>query len=264
MKEEFVIDSEYPRYFAVLNGLRRRIAENLPIEPSMRILDLATGYGYFAIETALRYPDTAVVGIDITRSGVANAADRISRQRLADRVKVLQMDATRLGLADNGFDAVINFLGLEDIHMTCGRDGVARTFAEASRVLRPNGHFCFVVMPPEQMETEAQRLEGSVFSYICGCKWLSLTQYCGELETHGFTSPATFAYRTGKKLTARQAREEIKFACENVPVTYGVAAASFEEAWERYGKSIEKHGLGHYSKVVLFLSKKSPGAVIRS
>jgi hypothetical protein len=62
-------------------------------------------------------------------------------------------------------------------------------------------------------------------------------------------------YCAGTKLTPEQAKTESKFACEFAPKIYGVKAASFEEVWNRYGMRIEKHGLGHYSKVVLMIAR---------
>ena len=167
MTEKYITDRGYPQYFSTLNGLRGRILQNLPIEPDMRILDLATGYGFLAIETAMRYPDVTILGIDLVRSDVETAKTRAERYGLSKRIRFFQMDATQLAFSCNSFDGVVNFLGLEDIHMTRGKEGVGRTFSEVSRILRPGGFFCFVAMPPDEMETEAQRLEVSAFEYAC-------------------------------------------------------------------------------------------------
>ena len=52
MEEEHVSDEEYPTYFTRLRGLRRSVAASLPLEHSMKILDIATGSAYFAMELA--------------------------------------------------------------------------------------------------------------------------------------------------------------------------------------------------------------------
>jgi ubiquinone/menaquinone biosynthesis C-methylase UbiE len=256
MKESYVSDEEYPGYLATLNGLRGRIAEDLPIKSGMKVLDLACGYGFFAIAVAERYADVSIVGIDLTQSDVDNAVARVAKHGFSERVRFLQMDGTELVFPNDSFDCVVNFLGLEDIYMTRGRDGVARTFSEVYQVLRPGGSFSFAVMPPQEMETEAQRLEVAVFDYVCGCKWLSVSEYTRLLKDCGFTTPTLSSYRTSKKLTTKQAREEIKFACGNVPATFGIPSASFDDVWSKFGPSVEKQGLGHYSKVVVFISKK--------
>ena len=53
---------------------------------------------------------------------------------------------------------------------------------------------------------------------------------------------------------------EIRFASENVPRVYGVDARSYEETWARFGEDIERNGMGHYSKVVLFVARKASEA----
>ena len=63
-------------------------------------------------------------------------------------------------------------------------------------------------------------------------------------------------FMTGKKLTVEQAKEEIEYACENVPAIYSRPARGFDEAWERFGDSITEHGMGHYSMLELFVTRK--------
>lgn len=256
MVEGYLSDDEYPRFFEQLNGLRRRIVADLPIEPGMRILDLATGYGYFAMTVARQVAGVKIVGIDLSRSDVCKAHRNSRKGGLTSCIKIVQMDATSMGFRNGSFDVVVNFLGLEDIHMTRGRGGVQRTFMEASRVLKSRGDFCFVTMPPEEMDSQAQKLETAVFSYTCGATWLSLGEYKRMLAEAGFELTRKASYYTGKKLTPKQAREYIGFACENVPKIYGVRTSSFEKVWQRFGKDIDNYGLGYYSKVVLCRARK--------
>jgi SAM-dependent methyltransferase len=160
---------------------------------------------------------------------------------------VERRDATALGLPPESFDAVANFLGLEDVAMTRGRDGVQRAFLEASRVLRPGGVLSAVLMTPDLAQTQAQQTEIALFSYLCGATWYPMGQYRSMLGRAGFEVHAVLELRTGRKLTPRQAEQEIRFACENVPELYGVAVHSFDEVWDRFGESIRRHGMGHYS-----------------
>lgn len=111
-------------------------------------------------------------------------------------------------------------------------------------------------MPPEELETEAQRIEVALFSYICDATWLSTRKYEEMLEKAKFRLERKKSYCTGKKLTSEQAKAEIKYACKWVPKIYGIKTPSFEDIWERFGPDIGRHGLGHYSKVVLMLAKK--------
>jgi ubiquinone/menaquinone biosynthesis C-methylase UbiE len=257
MIEDYVPDSQYPAYFRTLEGLRSRIVGDLPLASGRRVLDLATGYGFFAVEIARCLETIEVVGVDISQTDTIRARQYIETQRLDYRVSVVQADATqRMPFADQSFDTVVNFLGLEDIHMTRGKTGVEKSFVEVKRILKAGGLFCFVVMPPEMMETDAQKLEVALFSFICDATWLSYVEYTTLLTNAGLRLVDSRAYYTCKKLTPAQSREEILFACEHVPLIYDKAVPTFDEVWQRFGEAIEQHGLGHYSKVVLMIARK--------
>ena len=166
MIEQYVSDQEFQTCYETLNGLRSRIVRDLPLKPRMHILDLATGYGYFAIEVAKFDKSSKIKGIDISLNSIETARKNIDREGLKEQIEILNMDATKMSFKNEEFDMVINFTGLEDIHMTSGKQGVTKTFLEVSRVLKPGSYFCYVVMPPEEMETNAQKIAVALFSYI--------------------------------------------------------------------------------------------------
>jgi ubiquinone/menaquinone biosynthesis C-methylase UbiE len=257
LSEEYVSNPEYETYYATLSNLRRRIIASLPLRSGLHVLDLGTGEGFFAIEAARWCRNIHITGIDISQPAIRHARKNLKRENLQDRVAIMEMDATKMSFVDGEFDMAINFTGLEDIHMTRGREGVQQTFLEVSRVLRPESHFSIAVMPPEEMETEAQRIEVALFSYICDATWLSLQEYCEMLAQSNFSIIRREVYYTGKKLTPEQAKAEIRFACKNDPKIYGVETPSFDEIWAEFGAAIEDHGLGHYSKVVSILARKT-------
>nr|KXH76517.1 MAG: hypothetical protein AM324_04770 [Candidatus Thorarchaeota archaeon SMTZ1-83] len=255
--EEYVSNCEYETYYGKLNNLRSTIAASLPISSAMRILDVATGEGFFAIEVAKYYRNLKITGVDISRSSVRNAKKNVKREGLGERVEIVEAETTRMNFERAEFDMAINFTGLEDIHMTRGRVGVQETFFEVNRVLKPKSHFCLVVMPPEEMETEAEKIEVALFSYICDATWFTLREYEEMLEKAEFRVVSVRKHYTGKKLTPQQAKSEIRFACKNVPRTYGIETPSFQEIWAKFGETIREHGLGHYSKVVSVVAQKS-------
>jgi ubiquinone/menaquinone biosynthesis C-methylase UbiE len=256
MIEEYISNSEFQTCYEKLYGLRSKIARDLPLKPNTHILDLATGSGFFAIEVAKLDTTLRIMGIDISRSDIRNARKNIKRQGLNDRIQILDMDATKMRFPPEQFDMAVNFTGLEDIHMTRGKVGIQKTFLEVSRVLKPKSFFCFVVMPPEEMETEAQNIEVALFSYICDATWLVAKEYEEFLQQANFRLIRKKSYYTGKKLTPKQAKAEIRFACKTDPKIYGIQTPPFEEIWAKFGQNIEKHGLGHYSKVVLMIAQK--------
>jgi ubiquinone/menaquinone biosynthesis C-methylase UbiE len=256
IEEIYISDEEYRDYYVKLDNLRSRIAQDLPLVSHMSILDLATGYAYFAIEVAKLESSVVITGSDISVQGVFKAQKNIEQCGLADRINLVAMDATRMAFLENGFDMVVNFTGLEDIHMTRGKEGVLKTFLEVNRVLKPDAYFCLVVMPVDEMETQAQKIEVALYSYICNATWLTRQEYITMLERAGFDLIQEKQYRTGKKLTSEQACSEIRYACENVPEIYGISTPSFEDIWGKFGKDIDENGVGHMSKVLLMIAHK--------
>lgn len=249
--EVFVSDEEYPTYFVKLEGVRGKVAEEL--ELSGDVLDIATGSAYYVMALARKHPGVHVTAIDI--AGLDTARGNVDEAGLSSRVTLMEMDATSLLFRDNSLDHVVNFPGLEDIHMTRGRVGVEKAFIEAHRV-KPGGSFSFAAMPSDEAETMAQRNEIEVFSWIYDATWLTRAQYMDLISGSGLAFVCSKVFRTGKKLNAEQAREEMRFACENVPALYGRSARGFDEAWERFGDSITEHGRGHYSRLEFFVTRK--------
>jgi ubiquinone/menaquinone biosynthesis C-methylase UbiE len=255
LAEIFITDREYPTYFSTLGGLREKVAESLPFSQG-NILDVAAGSGYFSASLAKVRPKTLITAIDIGSFDAAKAV--VDKSGVAGRVSFLKMDATKMDFPANHFDHAINFLGLEDIHMTRGRKGVEDTFREVRRVIKPGGTFSFTVMPADKAETPAQALEVEVFSYICDATWLKEAEYTRIAESRGLVIQSKKVFRTGKKLTLDQARKEIEFATANVPRRFKRNARSFDDAWGKYKDKVKVNGLGHYSRVELLVTRKPP------
>ena len=117
MIEKYVSDDEYSTYFSNLNGLRTAIVKDLPIKINQRILDLATGYGYYAIELLKLNNTLEITGIDISENDILNARKNIKELKLGDQIEIIQMDATNMDFSNQEFHMVVNFLGLEDIYL---------------------------------------------------------------------------------------------------------------------------------------------------
>lgn len=122
-----VMQHEYRR-------IGRQIARMLPL--GGRILDLGTGPGYVAIETARCLGGRAeVVGLDLSEAMLTIAAGNAREDGLHDRIAWASGDAGRMPFADREFDFVVSNGSLHH-----WRDPVA-VFAEIARVLRPDGGY---------------------------------------------------------------------------------------------------------------------------
>jgi ubiquinone/menaquinone biosynthesis C-methylase UbiE len=255
-EEVFVPEKEYSDYLAGLGGLRERMVATIPLEPRMHVLDTATGAAQFAISLAKRDPTLKITAIDISERAIRSAERRIKEKWLDPSVIAIKMDATHLDYQNGTFGVVTNFMGLDDIHSTRGPQGVRQAVHEVARVLKPRGYYCFTIIPPEESETQAQRLECDVYSYACGLTWLPAIRYQEYLRGAGFTLLKREVFYTGKKLQASLAMQQIGSAIDNAD-THDVDTIPLDEVWKRYCRDIEKEGLGHCSRAVLMIARKN-------
>jgi SAM-dependent methyltransferase len=108
-----------------------RLLDAVGAQPSVRLLDIATGPGYGAAMAAERGAD--VVGMDFSAAMVEEAAGRFAG------IEFREGDAEALPFADESFEAIIsNFGFLHFAHPD-------HALAEACRVLRRGGRFAFTV-----------------------------------------------------------------------------------------------------------------------
>ena len=255
-EENFLSDAEYPDYILGLGGLRSRVVGAIPFEPRMRVLDGAAGSAQFAIELAKRDPTLKIVAIDVSERTVRSAERRIREKWLDSSVTTLTMDSTHLDFQSSTFGLATNFMGLDDIHTTRGPQGVRQSIQEVARVLKPRGFFCFTIIPPEEAETHAQRLECEAYSYACGATWLPAIKYQEFLRGAGFTLLKKETFYTGKKLNAEQAMQQLGEAIEKAK-THNVETIPLDEVWKRFGAEITKNGLGHCSRSTLMIARKN-------
>jgi demethylmenaquinone methyltransferase/2-methoxy-6-polyprenyl-1,4-benzoquinol methylase len=114
---------------------RRFLVRRLRFFQTYRLLDLATGTGDVALESARCHPAIMVTGLDFAAPMLQAARPKIIRAGLADRIRLLQGDALNLPFPDGHFDAVTVAFGIRNM------PDRARVFAEVQRVLVPGGGF---------------------------------------------------------------------------------------------------------------------------
>lgn len=109
------------------------------LEPGELVVDVACGTGTTAIEAAGRVsPGGQVVGVDLSDRMVEAARSRARQERCAN-TRFERMDAERLELPDDSFDAALCVLGLMYV------PDPGRAIAEMRRVLRPGGRMVLAV-----------------------------------------------------------------------------------------------------------------------
>jgi len=252
MSSKYLMDEEYKTYWFKLEGMRKAVSEDLGLTARMTILDVGTGWGLFAIEMAKLLKKGDIVGIDIASKDTNMARKLVRDAKVADIVQILRMDSTKLSFPDNHFHLAISFLGMRDIYMTRGKKGVKSATKEMIRVTKPDGKIALCITPPEDMETEDQRIAVEIEGKVFGAKSLPKKFYTDIFRDNNVVLRETRAYYTNK-LTTNQAIIELKEGIEIARKVYGKDVPDFEDVWDRYGEKIEAFGYGMYSKTVMLL-----------
>jgi malonyl-CoA O-methyltransferase len=135
----------YDASAAVQAEIRTRLLERLDIvrlQPTA-VLDLGAGTGHASRDLKRRYPSAQVVAVDASLPMLRESAHQ---QRFLRRFASVCADAHRLPLRSQSFDLVLSNLLIEWCH---DPDAV---FAEAARVLRPQGLFTFTTVGPDTLK----------------------------------------------------------------------------------------------------------------
>ncbi|MDQ3782337.1 MAG: methyltransferase domain-containing protein [Actinomycetota bacterium] len=113
-------------------ALTRRLLDLLGLEPSERLVDVASGIGTSSLLAAQEY-GVQVHGVDLSEANVKLATGAAVATDLTDRATFHHGDAEALPLPDGGWDAVICECAL------CTFPDKATAIREMARVLRPGG-----------------------------------------------------------------------------------------------------------------------------
>lgn len=131
----------------------------LSASPPSRILDLGTGSGALALGLARTYPESRVIGVDLSEPALALAGENATAVGLAERVQFLRSDWFADLPADAPFDLIVAnppYLSKEETAettpevrefeptsaLTSGDDGTSdlkRIIAQAPKFLNPGG-----------------------------------------------------------------------------------------------------------------------------
>ena len=141
-----------PRYDFLnhLLSLRRDVAwrrftvKKMKFFNTFRFLDVATGTCDLAIETALRFPEIQVVGLDFVDRMMALGREKVEGRKLSSRIKMMTGDALHIPSPDNSFDAAGIAFGIRNI------PDKTRSLQEMMRVVVPGGQVLVLEMTSPQ------------------------------------------------------------------------------------------------------------------
>ena len=262
---QYFTDREYERAFFEFDNIRGKIADKMrqhsPLEGG-NILDFLSGHGLLSAEMAIRFPKSRILGIGLSNDVETWKQLRNSMkypQEIWSNFHYLLSDSTRIPLRSSSCDMVVNFLGLEDLNMTCGWSGVEQAISEIDRVTKRDA--LIQLSTVEYGKTPEEVLAEEIWNTIgLNAVFQKMEDYVQRFEEVSIHPTENLKFEHKRKMTAKQAREELRFACEEAPrifSTFDVKALKFDELWEKFGERIEKYGVAYWPQIlVMILVKK--------
>jgi ubiquinone/menaquinone biosynthesis C-methylase UbiE len=261
VEAQYLSDREYQTIFQTFCSFRKEISSLLidfGLLESRKILDLTAGHGYmsFTIRELGYKNDIYPVGLTNDLYSFKQVISRIYHSSM--NIQYLVMDTTKLGFEDESIDFIVNFLGLEDINMTRGHEGVCQSLSEACRVLRKGGIFEIAIL--QRSSEPSDDLNWRLWESIgLNAIFHPPDFYIQNIEEKGLKLQKKLLLKSFKKMTAKQAREEILFACEKAPQIFkefNVQVRAFDDVWAEFGSEIGQYGLGFYPNILVLIFKK--------
>ena len=264
---KFMTKKEYDYSFTHFFGLRGKIAKSLipfGLTSGINILDILAGHGFFSYEIAkiIKEGKITAIGLQNDIDSFLSFSKELKNGKQKKKLELIDyklMDVTKLEFPDNTFDFVTNFLGLEDVNMTRGLEGVKQALRECARVLKTSGilqiTLCLEGDEPDQIiAKEVTDLIGHQAIFH------PKEFYLKELKKNNIEIIDEKWFYSKRKMTAEQAKEELAFACDETPKyfkKYNIKTITFDELWNRFGKKIEKYGVAFYSQLLILIGKKA-------
>lgn len=107
----------------------------LDLGPGMRLLEVGVGTG---LSLPILPKNIHITGIDLSEKMLSYARKRLEKEKLADNVDLLKMDATSLEFPDNSFDRVLAAYFISTV------PDPIKVVEEMKRVCRPGGYLVFL------------------------------------------------------------------------------------------------------------------------
>ena len=178
--EFFTVRDEWEQFGLTnhIGGIKttQQLIEWCGIASGQYVLDVGCETGYAACLLAKEY-HVDVAAIDITPTVLEEARKRVAREKVGDKVKVIEADAHALPFPSDTFDAVI----AESELIFCEK---AKVSSEVYRVLKPGGVFgdneaTSRMPPPTQLRPLASKFIGADVEILQEAEWRAIYEGAG-------------------------------------------------------------------------------------
>jgi len=186
-------------------GVQRWATAQTPSLTEGQHLDVACGYATFLAQLGWRFPTARLVGLNIDFDGPhALARPLLAEARVT--AALVQADARRVPFAEGTFGSASCFLGLQDIKIGFGEEGVRDAVAEAVRVLSPGGVLVLLdEFPFERFDALLDELPVTVFDRrerALDVRWdRQVAEWAISLYAEGWVAQARVADQVAQEQT---------------------------------------------------------------
>lgn len=117
---------------------RKKAIKSLIQDSPKLILDIATGTGDFAIQSAKMLNPDKIIGIDISEGMMGIGKRKVKEESLENIISFQREDCLQLSFEDNSFDAVTAAFGIRNF------SELDKGLSEMCRVLKKGGKLCII------------------------------------------------------------------------------------------------------------------------
>lgn len=190
---------------------RKRTVSEMNFFNTHRFLDVATGTGDLALDCASTYENVDVTGVDFVQEMVDKGREKVSSQKLMDRVELEWGDATHLQFDDNSFDVTAIAFGIRNI------PDKEKALSEMKRIIVEKGQVMVL-----ELTTPEPGFWRSTYSFY-------LNGVLPKLAKLFTKNPAAYAYLADSIMNFPTRREFVALMesiglknCRAIPLTFGV------------------------------------------
>lgn len=113
---------------------RKKVVKSVKSSNPKTVLDIATGTGDLAIQIA-KSTQAQITGFDLSAGMLEVGREKVAKEKLEDRIEMIQGDAENMPFEDNSFDVITVAFGVRNF------ENLKKGLDEIYRVLKPEGKF---------------------------------------------------------------------------------------------------------------------------
>lgn len=112
---------------------RKKAIRNILPKSNLKVLDIATGTADLALEINRKFPDSKIIGLDISQNMLEMGRKKIAKRNLTESIDLIYGDSENLPFENQVFDVVTVAFGVRNF------ENLELGLTEMARVLRENG-----------------------------------------------------------------------------------------------------------------------------